>query len=259
VPDKSPAFDIEELGDGTWVCTVETQYGNVVCAFHPERLKGELTKLSARLPPDDLAPMIGQLATEHFKNYIITSLYHAVSELVSRSIVQAIRDLKAGGSITVNLTDTELLHLVSKHYQDEDKRLWSAPKHGGARKRKGGSLDTEDELKQFARITNEVQPTWVSILKFVKEQGYASDALEALKVKTFFKELNKKYPVPTKLLVEIFKRETSGEKEFSPQGFAFKHAYRFMRPNGKLPGYSTLRRKYNEGKDMLKAEVKTPK
>lgn len=137
----------------------------------------------------------------------------------------------------------------------------SKRKRGGARKRKGVVLQTDEECAEFAKLVDNLRPLWKYLTDFFEREGYDLDSQEAVKLTPKYKTLSSSCKeIPQRLINEARLREVHkdrGQKiprEIQPQGLAFKHAAHELGFAHKYK-YDTLKKRYERGNRALEHKL----
>jgi effector-binding domain-containing protein len=104
---------------------------------------------------------------------------------------------------------------------------------------------------RFAVMVNEVRPLWDEIIKHFEEHHYEV-ILPEITNNEIFIELSKEHGIPTDLLKDVFKRQTTTGQErrkLEPLGFALRHSQTIVTLSG---DHETLLNCYYEGLKYLK-------
>ena len=163
------------------------------------------------------------------------------------------------------LTPKEATKRIDKlvdEIKKEIKQDLNAPKRGGSRKElERAYFKTDAELIHYAETVNSLRPLWEFITRFFRERDYEVNCLRDVREAPLFSTLSQAHgDVPEDLLRTVFRRErfdTLDEQEkfsLSPLGLALEHARQELGIGHHAA--ETLKKKFYEGKKLLKAATK---
>jgi hypothetical protein len=277
---QPPLIDVVILDDGLSVHIQILGIEFLQVTYNPESLVEALTKfLLARFSPATreqhkktfmeqmMRKSLGNPTAEDFEKLyegairtrpalIAEYLRKNLGSLVGQASLAILREgaLMAGLGVAVKLNkapEPVSAKQAKKRVLDDywpfvkDRMGISGP--GGAR-REPADFRADEECAEFARRVNERRPLWKYILKFFEQNGYDAGCPNMLKQSSHFKSLSQNCAdVPDDLLKSVFRRKKKTAPEYSPLGFALKHAYLSLGIDRKYH-FETLKKRYLRGK-----------
>lgn len=199
---------------------------------------------------------IAKIAFDIWREQFESKIKEFISELFLETSILTLRELARRFPERFSKVDcTSLFRIYFDKSINRRRTRLKANLHGGARE-KHCHFRANVNYFELMMYVLPLLRLWDYVTAFFEDHAYEPGCVDAVKLSEEFLKYADAYPVPQSLLKDVYKRRWEKKKEYSPLGFALKHAHGLLGIEQKF-NYNTFKTYYYRGRNIASEYIKS--